>query len=151
MRKMRISFVKPLASAAVGMVLAGCGGGQPTAEIIPTVPAEGVLSYQGNPLEFHEIVVIPEGERPAIGVSDEQGRFALGTNDVGDGAVVGTHPVAVRYVGPPSTDPEEGVMKFTPPPPPKVKIDRKYHDPTTSGITVAIPEKGDTDLKIDLK
>lgn len=141
----------PGACAVLGFVLAGCGGGQPTAEIIPTAPAGGVLSYQGNPLEFHEIVVMPEGDRPAIGVSDEQGRFALGTNDKGDGAVVGTHPVAVRYVGPPSTDPEEGITKFTPPPPPKVKIDKKYNDPTTSGLTVTIPEDGDTELKIELK
>src|SRR5690606_41939719 len=75
MRKMRISFVKPLASAALGMVLAGCGGRQPTAEIIPTVPAEGAPRYQGNPLEFHEVEVLDEGERRGLGVSYEQGRF----------------------------------------------------------------------------
>jgi hypothetical protein len=131
--------------------LAGCGAPTPTGEIVDTVPASGILTYQGDPLPYHKVTVMPEGGRPAMGVSDEIGLFTLGTNDAGDGAEVGTHPVAVAYVGPPSDDPEEGVMKFTPPPPPEVKIDRKYTNPATSGLTVEIPAGGTSALALDLE
>jgi hypothetical protein len=130
--------------------LPGCGSSEPTGEIIETVPAGGTLTYQGSPLPYHKVTVMPEGGRPAMGVSDENGNFTLGTNDAGDGAEAGTHPMAVAYVGPPSTDPEEGIMKFTPPPPPEVKIDRKYTNPATSGLTAAIPAEGTDALAINL-
>ena len=131
--------------------LAGCGTGTPTGDIVETVPARGTLRYRGEPLAWHRITVMPEGDRPAVGVANESGEFVLGTNDKEDGAVVGTHSVAVSYVGPPNENPGEGVMEFTPPPPPKAKIDNKYGNPETSGLTVQIPEGGTDSLTIDLQ
>lgn len=144
------NMILPLAIVST-LALAGCGAEVPTGDVVETVDASGVLLYQGEPLEYHQVIVMPAGERPAMGISDESGRFVLGTNDQGDGAVVGVHPVAVTYVGPPNTNPEEGVMEFTPPPPPKVTIDKKYANPETSDLTVEIPEGGTADLKIDLQ
>lgn len=133
------------------VALAGCGGAVPTGDVVETVPASGMLTWQGDPLPYHKVTVMPEGGRPAMGISDENGVFTLGTNDANDGAQVGTHPVAVAYVGPPSDDPEEGIMKFTPPPPPEVKIDKKYTNPATSGLTADIPAEGTSVLMIDLQ
>ncbi len=130
-------------------VLVGCGS-QPSGDVLSTVPAAGIVTYKGKPLEFHQVILMSEGKRPAAGVSDADGKFILGTNDVGDGAPAGDYQVAVTYVGPTSTNPEEGMNEFTTPPPPKVKIDRKYADSTKSGIQVTIPSGGSSELKIEL-
>lgn len=138
--------------AALSMIiLAGCGEATPTGDVVETAEASGTLTYRGEPLQHYQVTVMPENNRPAVGISDESGRFVLGTNRTGDGAVVGMHPVAVTYVGPPNTNPEEGIMEFTAPPPPKVKIHKKYTNTETSGLTVKIPENGTADLRIELR
>ena len=131
----------------------GCGERIPTGKHVPTVAAEGILTYQGKPLAFHEVMVIPEDERPAIGLTDEEGHFVLGTNRSDDGAVVGTHQVAIVYVGDPADQPgnDGPVSGYTPPAPPSIKIDAKYSNVKTSGLTLEIPASGATDLSIDLK
>ncbi len=121
----------------------------PTGDIVPTAPASGVATFQGKPLEYYQIQFIPEEGRPAAGVTDEEGHFTLGTNDVGDGAPSGSHRVVVSYVGPP-LPPDYGVKNFDPIPPPKFKIPKKYSDADTSGIVVEVPEDGKTDIAIEL-
>jgi hypothetical protein len=139
-----------LCTIAVAIGLCGCGHRSPTGDIEKTVPAAGVLTFQGEPLEYYQVMLFPEGARPAGGVSDEQGKFILGTNDQGDGAVPGRHQVSIVYVGPPR-GPEWGMDDFSPPPPPKVKIPEKYARAETSGVTVEIPDSGAGDLQIDLQ
>ncbi|QDU38029.1 hypothetical protein Mal4_23490 [Maioricimonas rarisocia] len=131
--------------------IVGCGPTAPTGDVVETEPARGVLSFRGQPLKYHQVTLMPNGDRPAVAVSGEDGTVEFGTNEPGDGAVPGTHKVAVTYVGPPSDNPEEGVTVFSEPPPPEVEIDRKYANPETSGLTVTIPEGGDIDLKIELE
>jgi hypothetical protein len=114
---------------------------------VPTVPAAGVLTYRGQPLEYHQVMFYPSSQRPAAGTTDANGRFVLGTNREGDGAPVGTHQVAVTYVGPPNSNPEDAASL----PPPKVKIPAKYRSTKTSGLQVEIPAGGSKDLKIDLQ
>lgn len=123
----------------------------PTGDIVPTAPAAGTATYQGKPLEYFQVRFISEGEtRPAAGVTDQEGRFTLGTNTVGDGAPAGTYRVAVSYVGPPPS-PDYGVSDFTPLPPPNVKLPKKYEDPQQSGLQVVVPEGGKTDIVIHLE
>lgn len=130
--------------------VSGCSRYEPSATLEDTADAAGTLTYQGEPLAFYEVVVYPPDHRPASGITDENGKFVLGTNGPGDGAVVGIHPVAVKFVGPPS-DVEPGREEFGPPPTPTVALPDKYASPETSGVTVEIPESGDEDLKIDLQ
>jgi hypothetical protein len=131
------------------MGLAGCSV-SPTGEVIDTVPASGQLTYKGKPLEYHQVILMADGKRPALGISDAEGKFTLGTNTANDGAAPGTYQVAVSYVGPPNKNPEAGMTDFSAPPPPKVKIPAKYADSTKSGISVEIKSSGTTDLKVDL-
>lgn len=149
----RYSSIDPRAWTAglclLGLV--GCGPTTPTGDIVKTVPAAGVLTYQDQPLAHHRVTLYSEGQRPASGTSDAQGKFVLGTNSADDGAPAGTHRVAVKYVGPPNTNPEAGINDFSPPPEPDVKIPAKYQDEKTSELTVEIPPDGNTDLTIELK
>ncbi|MFN3148394.1 hypothetical protein [Bremerella sp.] len=120
----------------------------PTGDIVPTAPAAGVAKYQGK-LRYYQIQFIPDEGRPAAGITDENGNFTLGTNDVGDGAPTGSHHVAVTYVGPPPA-PDYGVTNFDPIPPPRFKIPSKFNDPKKSGLVVEVPESGKTDFLIEL-
>jgi hypothetical protein len=90
-----------------------------------------------------------DGRRPAAGVSDEQGRSVLGTNGEGDGAIAGKHRVSIVYIGPPSAS-RDGMIDFSPPPPPKLKIAAKYNQPDTSGITMEVSASASNELKIEL-
>lgn len=154
---MRIQSVSSRFVVALGMafvvVVTGCGESVPTGKHVPTVAAAGILTYQGRPLAFHEVKVFPEDERPAIGLTDEEGHFVLGTNNTDDGAVAGTHQVAIVYVGDPADHPgnDGPVSGYTPPAPPSIKIDSKYANVKTSGLALEIAPSGATDLSIDLK
>lgn len=131
--------------------LLGCGN-QPSGDVLPTVPVSGVLTYNGKPLEYYQVTFTPaDGQRPAVGTSDPEGRFTLGTNSPGDGAIVGPHNVAVTYVGPPNDDPAFGMNEFDAPPPPKIKIPPKFGDPKKSGVSIEVPDDGLVDAPIELK
>lgn len=146
------SVVRQLSLSLLFSLIAGCGGSSgPVAETVPVVTAAGTLTFQGKPLEHYQVMLFPQDGRPAAGMVDAAGKFVLGTNEPGDGAPAGSHRLAVTWVGPPSTDPGQGVMEFTPPPPPKIKIPEKYTNPDTSGITVEVPESGSDAIVIELK
>lgn len=134
------------------LLIFGCGSRGPTGEVVPTVSASGVLTLRGKPLEYYRVMLFPEkGDRPAMGITDAEGRFTLGTNRSDDGAVVGRHHVAVQYIGPPNTNPGAGITDFTSPPSPKSNIDKKYHDPATSDLQVEIKKGGNAEIALDLK
>lgn len=144
--------IRRLAHFLLWSLIAGCGGSSgPVAETVPVVTAAGTLTFQGKPLEHYQVMLFPQDGRPAAGMVDAAGKFVLGTNEPGDGAPAGSHRLAVTWVGPPSTDPGQGIMEFTPPPPPKIKIPDKYTNPETSGITVEVPESGSDAIVIELK
>ncbi len=61
-----------------------------------TVPVSGSVRYRGNPVADADVAFITPGNaRYAIGVTDGQGRFTLGTFMPGDGAIPGTHRVTI--------------------------------------------------------
>lgn len=144
-------LVRALVAPILIASLIGCGS-QPSGDVLPTVHVSGILTYKGQPLEYHQVTFTPsDGQRPAAGISDENGKFTLGTNSPGDGAIKGTHNISITYVGPPNDDPEFGINEFYSPPPPKVKIPRKYADPKNSGITIEVPAGGLADVAVELK
>jgi hypothetical protein len=133
---------------AVVFLFAGCQKA-PTGDLQPTVPAAGIVTYRGQPLEDYLVTFFPEKGRPAAGRTDATGQFRLGTNQPGDGAIVGRHVATFVYVGPPSTE-TPGKEEFRPPPPPKVVIPAKFGDPKTSGVVREIPSSGNSALQIEL-
>lgn len=134
-------------------LLAGCRESIPTGVVVKTVPVNGIVAFQGQPLENYLVTFYPDGDRrPATGKTDSEGRFTLGTNEPGDGAVVGSHKLSVTYVGPETAaEPGREELSAMAPPPPKIKIPAKYGNAETSGLTRDVPESGLRDVKIDLQ
>ncbi len=128
----------------------GCGEQRPVADIVKTVAAGGVLTFQGKPLENYQVIFHPKDkQRPASGRTDADGRFQMGTNRPGDGATPGSHQVTVTYAGPVTNLAPGDELKEVPPP--KIVIPEKYGSVESSGVTQEIPAGGDSNLKIDLK
>jgi hypothetical protein len=71
----------------------GCGDGRPE-----RVPIAGIVLIDGKPLEKAFVRVVPETGRPSIGETDVNGRFSLTCYEPNDGAMPGTHKVAVIAV-----------------------------------------------------
>jgi len=132
------------------LVTIGCGSSEYVATLEVTVPAAGVIQYRGQPLDFYRLNFIPEGKRPAAAITDADGKFVLGTNTPGDGAVVGRHRVTAEYVGP-QVEVEPGKESFVAPPESKVRLPTKYASSETSELLIDIPESGDTNLVIKVE
>ena len=115
--------------------------------------ASGRLLYQGLPLPFHQILLLPVDGPAAIGLANEDGNFVLGTHRPEDGAVSGTHRAAIVYVGDPELDPSQHgpVSGYVPPPPASIRIPKKYGDAINSGVTVEIPVGGSDEIIINLE
>lgn len=101
------------------------------------VPVSGTVTIDGKPLTVGQVMVSPEGHRQSIGPLDDQGRFELTCYEKGDGAPIGTFPVAVMAV----EQIGERELRWHAP--------RKYSNELNSGLTVTIDGARD-DLNIDL-
>lgn len=158
--KTNYSFALSL-SALSAIIWTGCG----TADdgLPRTVKAAGTVVCDGKPLEGASIVFMQEsGNYFARGITDSGGRFSLDAYESKSGAVPGTYKVTISKT--------VTVDKATPKAVPKTLADdaqhaaegdpslanvswvndlpEKYNNPATSGLTVAIPEDGITDLEL---
>lgn len=98
-------MTRSIASSLVATFLAvgGCGGASRLGQV------EGVLRLNGEPLANVQVEYWPESEgRRSIGVTDEDGRYELTTDDQRAGAAIATHRVVLHDLnlyGDPSEDP----------------------------------------------
>lgn len=127
----------------------------PVATDEPSVAASGIVTFKGQPLSGYQVVLMPEGDRrPAMGVTDAEGKFVLGTNAPGDGAPPGKSKVAVVWAGPETTVDAVDQSAIDDPskmPKPSVVIPEKFSNPETSGLTAEVPEAGTSELKFELQ
>lgn len=141
--------------ASIVFTLPGCS---PRVETKPTLekvaPVSGTLTFNGQPLESYQVTFLPtDGRRPAVGLTDVAGRFKLGTNDVDDGAPLGTNKISVVFAARSSDDSASASPIDDPAllPKPKISIPAKYSNPETSELIQEVPADGISDLKLDLK
>lgn len=120
--------------AAIVLCVAACAG---CSEDRGLVPVSGTVMIDGRPLTTGQVLVSPVGHRQSIGPLDEQGRFELTCYEKGDGAPVGTFPVAVMAVEQIS----DRELRWHAP--------RKYANEAQSGLSVTI-DGPVGDLRIDL-
>ncbi len=148
---MRTNVLFALVSGFLILVSFGCGAEGPGGpERLPTVPAAGVVTYQGKPLANASVSFQhTSGVVTAGGKTDSDGRFTLSTYGENDGAPAGSYRVTVAVNAVQEIEP--GVLAPEPPGGFKSPIPDKYANPDTSGLEVEIPAEGTTDLKIELR
>lgn len=130
----------------------------------PTFPVTGTVTYKGSAVEGATVVLVAEdaGGRGAVGNTDAEGKYSVGTFGDGDGAVSGSYKVKVfkyemvseppndgddmteeqeeeEYTG--AEDDAEGGGNLLP---------AQYENPNKSGFTVDVSDQPVT-LDLDLK
>ena len=144
------SLLALVLSCVVGALLGCSGGAPPGPEQLPTVPAAGTVTYNGNPLPNADVSFQhSEGKVTATAKTDAQGKFALKAYGEKEGAPAGSYTVTVSVST--AQEIEPGVLAPEPPGGFKSPIPTKYGSASTSGLKVEIPAEGSTDLKVDLQ
>jgi len=107
------------------------GKAGPAAEGPQLAPVDGVLTLDGQPVAGATLQFIPKEGRPAVGRTDQNGKYALTTFVDGDGALPGTYRVAIVL-----NRQRDGKTEWI--------VPRRYSDPKTSGLTVSVAPSGNT-------
>lgn len=84
--------------SVLSVLLIGCGDGEPVIEI---AAVNGVVTRTGQPIPDASITFYPGSGRPSAATTDSEGRFQLKYSADKDGAVVGSHTVAIKLGGGP--------------------------------------------------
>lgn len=115
-----------------------------------TVLATGVVTLDGKPLEAAQVVFVTGGDGTGgSGLSDKDGRFELSAFPPDKGIPPGTYSVMiVKAIVPEIQDVSED--KYAPPAKATLLVPVKYTTPTTSGLSVVIPETGKEDIRLEL-
>ena len=146
-------------------LIVGCSRGDKWTKNLPdTVPAEGVVLLDGEPVEGASIVFAPEDPKqyPANALTSRSGRFELQAFPSKTGAVPGSYQIGVsktvevdnskgrrRNWGEDAAHAKEaeesGAMVSW-----QNVLPQQYANPTMSGLTAQIPPEGVEDLKIEI-
>ncbi|MEQ8211383.1 MAG: carboxypeptidase-like regulatory domain-containing protein [Lacipirellulaceae bacterium] len=62
------------------------------------VPVSGTVTIDGKPVPIGQVKISTPGHRAAVGSIDKNGKFALTSYKLNDGAPIGTHRVTVTAV-----------------------------------------------------
>ncbi|WP_165234474.1 hypothetical protein [Aquisphaera insulae] len=128
---MRRTTAALAAASSLLLSLAGCGS-RPGEVNTATIPVQGVVTYRGKPLTSGEITFEPESIGvEAHGAIGPDGHFTLTSYKAGDGAVAGSHRVAVS-----NTSKKDGLPV-------------KYKNVSSSQVVVEVAE-GKTEYQVDL-
>ncbi len=93
---------------ALPIALLSCIGCTQVPDGLRTVPATGVVTLDGQPVEGATIVFIDDaGVNPARALSDEDGKFSLNRYEYKDGAVPGSYTVVVTKTVVKEVDPAD--------------------------------------------
>jgi hypothetical protein len=132
--------------AMMSAICMGCGGGS-NEKLAKVYSVDGIVKYQGKPVEGATITFTATGSDPrtSFGKSDANGEFNVTTFTKDDGAVVGTHAVTVKKVEMSEPD-ATGIM-----PPEKQLLPERYGDLGTSPLTAEITEKGPNKVELILE
>ena len=82
---------------AVACALAGCGPGNG----LTMGRVSGLVTYNGQPVEFGEVLFLPDSEKgnngvPSMGSIGKDGTYIMSTQESGDGVIAGYHKVGIR-------------------------------------------------------
>jgi hypothetical protein len=135
-----VTVCRAVCLSVVLLTLAGCLGGAGEAK---PVPASGVITLNGEPLEGAYVLFIPDMGPKASATTAADGGFELTTVKDKDGVVPGPCRIAVEKRAP--LDPKDPYVT------PKSLIPEKYGSVNTSGLTETVADSGENFFSIDLK
>ncbi len=151
---------------AIAFLVVGCN--QKSASRAGLVKAEGVLTYNGQPVSDATIEMNPvvEGAESCVAVArtDEKGKFVMMTDRPDDGALPGKYKTVVKK----QVETIDGMSReeyekaHNPEGRDDFYIDKnklkkenllpaKYADPLTTPLEIEIPEKGNKKIEITLE
>ena len=128
----------------------GCGS---TGGNLPkTVPAAGVVTLDGKPVDGAQVVLVPSGEGAtgAFGVTNTSGHFSLRAYEEKEGAIPGEYKVQVSKTVEEKLPGAKGSVDGGDPVRYVHGVPAKYTGAKTSGLSVSIPDKGNRDIKLEL-
>ena len=108
----------------------------------------GVVTLEGEPVGNASVIFYPEGGRPSVAMSKNDGSYELIFTRSKMGALVGQHKVTVMQEDP--DDPVPGEAPSDEPPFKKVNIPRKYTDQEKTDLTATVVN-GSNVFDFDLK
>ena len=121
--------------------LTGCTGDSDGPK---TVNASGVVTLDGVPVEKAQVVFIDDAAKmPAYSPTDKDGKFSLKISEEKKGAVPGSYRVTVSKTIMDQGNGGDVNIKFG--------LPKKYANMMESGLTFTIPDKGTSDIKLELK
>jgi len=132
----------------VCVLITGCGNNR----FPGIVPAEGVITFQGAPLDDARLLFYAQEPRAedfaVVARTDQEGRFVMRTNGEVDGALPGEYKVVVvkSVVTGTRKCPESGddVTLFG------LATPQRYSQQATTTLRVTVPPGGDRNLAINL-
>ena len=120
--------------------LAGCAADTKIASV------DGIVRLDGKPLTSGTVRFVPAAGRAATGTIQSDGTFSLGTYGESDGALIGTHQVAVvSYEAADDGRPAYEVRTQTS----KSLVPERYAAVGTSGLTFEV-KPGQNEANLDL-
>lgn len=129
MRRLVVDFACTLSAIAMAIVV-GCGESRTNIGRV-----EGIVRLDGKPLTGGKIQFLPTAGRSAIAEIQSDGTFTLGTYGNSDGALIGTHKVAViAYEPGPAGRPDPAKPRA----PLKPLVPERYLAAGTSGLTYEV-------------
>jgi len=129
----------------------GCGSGG--GNLPKTVPAMGVVTLDGKPVDGAQVVLVPATDGSttgAYGITNASGHFSLRAFEQKDGAIPGEYKVQVSKTVAVKLDGAKGSVDGGDPVRYDFGVPSKYTGAKTSGLSVSIPDKGNRDINLTL-
>jgi hypothetical protein len=140
-----MKYIFPIVILCLLFSLSAC---TPNTKLKGLVSGQGIVMYEGQPVEGATVSFSPSGEgRAAVGITDKAGKFVLMTLNPGDGLAPGEYKIIVTKI----VDKVTPETKTSP-----SKSERtyflpvKYADLNTTDLKVTIPPEGKNDIKLNL-
>jgi len=131
---------------------ASLGCGSAGGNLPKTVPASGVVTLDGKPVDGAQVILVPAGEgvTGAFGVTNSSGHFSLRAYEQKDGAIPGEYKVQVSKTIQVAVTGAKGSLDGGDPVRFEYGVPAKYTGAKTSGLSVTIPETGNRDINLAL-
>jgi len=132
------------------MAVVGCSKGS---HLPKTVPASGVVTLDGKPVDGAQVILVPDGGgvTGAYGATDAYGRFSVRAYEEKDGAIPGAYKVQVSKTVEVKLGGAKGSLDGGDPVRFDYGVPAKYTDARISGLTATIPDSGTKDINLALK